>query len=146
MDSSRRRREVRALYERLGELLPLLAGRSPLFPGSLYEHRSRCGRPQCKCARGAYRHRLWCVSFVEGGGSRTRVVPAGIRAAVAVLAGDYRRVREARRCAVEVFGALLAACDALTQARCGEGRRAYARLVQGARGGGARPRKARRQE
>lgn len=137
MDPSRRRQETRTLYEKLGELLPLLLGRSPLFPGSLYEQKSRCGKPQCKCAQGTYRHRLWCLSFVEEGQSRTRTVPAGVRPAVATLTADYRRVRQARRRAAELFQALLAHTDALVEARCREGRQAYARLVAEGRGQGA---------
>lgn len=139
MDLSRRRQEARALYEELGELLPTLLDRSPLFPGSLYEQKSRCGKPHCKCAQGPYRHRLWCLSFVEDGGSRTRTVPAAIRPAVAGLAAEYRRVRQARRRAAELFEALLAHADALAKARCRQGRRAYARLAAGARGHGPKP-------
>jgi len=139
MDPSRRRQEARALYEELGELLPTLLDRSPLFPGSLYEQKSRCGKPRCKCAQGPYRHRLWCLSFVEDGGSRTRTVPAAIRPAVAGLAAEYRRVRQARRRAAELFEALLAHADALAKARCRQGRRAYARLAAGARGHGPKP-------
>jgi len=136
MEPSRRRQEARALYEELGGLLDTLLGRSPLFPGSLYEQKSRCGKPQCKCAQGSYRHRLWCLSFVEDGGSRTRTVPAAIRPAVEGLAAEYRRVRQARRRAAELFEALLAHADALAEARCRQGRRAYARLAAGARGHG----------
>ena len=135
MDPSRCRQEARALYEELGKLLDAFLGRSPLFPGSLYEQKSCCGKPQCKCAQGPYRHRLWCLSFVEDGGSRTRTVPAAIRPTVAGLTAEYRRVRQARRRAGEFFEALLAHADALAEARCRQGRRAYARLAAGAHPG-----------
>jgi hypothetical protein len=102
MEPSRRRQEARALYEELGGLLDTLLGRSPLLPGSLYEQKGRCGKPQCKCAQGPYRHRLWCLSFVEDGRSRTRTVPAAVRPTVAGLTAEYRRVRQARP-AVEGF-------------------------------------------
>ena len=136
MEPSRRRQEARALYEELGGLLDTLLGRSLLFPGSLYEQKSRCGKPLCKCAQGPYRHRLWCLSFVEDGRSRTRTVPAAIRPAVEGLAAEYRRVRQARRRAAELFEALLAHADALADARCRQGRKAYARLAAGTRGHG----------
>ena len=136
MEPSRRRQEARTLYEELGGLLDTLLDRVPLFPGSLYEQKSRCGKPQCKCARGPYRHRQWCLSFVEDGRSRTRTVSAAVRPAVAALAAEYRRVRQARRRAAELFEALLAHADALAEARCRQGRRAYARLAAGARGHG----------
>jgi len=139
MDASRRRQEARARYEELGELLGALLDRSPLLPGSLYEQKSRCGKPRCKCAQGPYRHRLWCLSFVEDGRSRTRTVPAAVRPAVAGLTAEYRRERQARRRAVDVFEALVAHVDALAEARCRQGRRAYARLAAGAQGHGAKP-------
>jgi hypothetical protein len=137
MDASRTRQEVRRLVEEVGTLAEAFLGRSPLFPGSLYEQKSRCGKPACKCARGPYRHRQWCLSFLEEGRSRTRVVPPALRPAVAELAARYREVRRARRRLAGLLADLLRKADALAQARCREGRRRYARLAAGA----ARPRK-----
>jgi len=141
MDASRTRLEVRRLIGELGTLAEALLGRSPLFPGSLYEQKSPCGKPACKCARGPYRHRQWCLSFLEEGRSRTRVVPAALRPAVAELAGRYREVRRARRRLAVLVADLLAKADALVAARCREGRRRYARRAAGARGRAARPKK-----
>lgn len=137
MDASRTRQEVRRLIAEAGALAEGFLGRSPLFPGSLYEQRSRCGKAACKCARGAYRHRQWCLSFLEEGRSRTRVVPPALRGAVGELAGRYREVRRARRRLAGVLGELLARVDALVAVRCRAGRLRYARLAagRGARGG-----------
>ena len=115
--------------------------RSPLFPGSLYEQKSQCGKPACKCARGPYRHRQWCLSFLEEGRSRTRVVPPALRPAVAELTARYREVRRARRRLARLLAELLRKADALAEVRCREGRRRYARLAAGAPDRAARPRK-----
>jgi len=141
MDASRTRQEVRRLVEEVGVLAEAFLGRSPLFPGSLYEQKSRCGKPACRCARGPYRHRQWCVSFLEEGGSRTRAVPPALRPAVAELTARYREVRRVRRRLAGLLAALLRKADALAAGRCREGRRRYARLAAGAPGRAARARK-----
>lgn len=138
MEVSRARRDVNRLYDQIGTLLETFLGHGPLFAASLYEHKSQCGNPQCKCARGPYRHRQWCVSFLdEQRRSRTRVVPRGVRDAVGKLTGEYRRVRRARRELGRLFGELVEAVDALGRARCEAGMKRYARLVAQARGEGA---------
>jgi hypothetical protein len=134
MNASQARRRARALHEDIGALLETLLARSPLFPASLYEHKSRCGKPTCRCAKGPYRHRLWCLSFVEEGRSRTRVVPKSMRRAVERLTADYRSVRRTRRTFQRLLKGLLAAVDVITAARAGEGNRRYARLVARAMG------------
>ena len=140
MDLPRARRRVGILYQQVGELFETLLGRSPLFAASLYEHRSRCGKPLCKCAKGPYRHCSWCLSFIEDGRSRTRVVPRGLRPAVERLTGDYRRFRQARRELRRLVGELGAAVEAVGRARCEAGWRRYARLVERARGASSRSR------
>lgn len=143
MDPSRARRRSRELYELLGARLEVLLGRGALFAASLYEHRTVCGNPNCKCARGPYRHRQWCLSFLEEGRSRTRVVPKTIRADVERLTRDYRRFRRARRELAALFAELIDHVDAVGQARCELGRRRYARLVEKAKARGASSRSAR---
>jgi hypothetical protein len=141
MDASRTRQEVRRLVQEVRTLAEAFLARAPLFPGSLYEQKSQCGKPACKCARGRYRHRQWCLSFLEEGRSRTRAVPAALRPAVAELAGRYREVRRARRRLVRLLAELVAKVDALGEVRCREGRRRYERLAAWAPERAARPRK-----
>ena len=137
MNASQLRRKMRRLYAQMAACVEVIVGRSPLFAASLYEHKTQCGNPRCRCAAGPYRHRQWCVSFLEEGRSRTRVVPRGIRSDVERLTGDYRRVRRARRELGELFGELLDAADALAEVRCAAGAERFARRVAEARGGGA---------
>jgi len=137
VDLSRLRRQLGRIYAQIGARLEVAMGRSALFAASLYEHKSQCGNPQCRCARGRYRHRQWCVSFVEEGRSRTRVVPRGIRPDVERLTREYGRVRRARRELAALFGELLEAVDALARGRCTAGAERFARLVARARARGA---------
>jgi len=143
MDRSRLRQQVASLYREIGSVLKPLLARSPLFPASLYEHKVRCGKPQCKCARGDYRHRMWCVSFLEGRASRTRVVPQSRLRVVRKLTDDYRRFRVARRELQRRFRELLEGIDRLGRERSAAGRKEFLDLAQRVAEGGSRSRKGR---
>jgi hypothetical protein len=129
MNPSRSRKKVLLLQERLASLSQSFLGRSPLFPGSLYELKTRCGKPQCKCARGDYRHRRSCVSFVEDGASRTRVVTSDLIENLKTMTDDYRRTRKIERQFRQTIEALLAQVEALREVRIAAGRKRYERLT-----------------
>ena len=135
MDASEGRKKVRQLQARLAELLDVVVDRAPVLDASLYEHRIRCGKPTCKCAAGDYRHAMWCVSFVEDGKSRTRVVQEPIRQQVEALTSRYAKIRRTRRELQALFEQMLACADALQEARCRGGRKFYARLAARAKRG-----------
>ena len=111
------RQQVRRLYEEIGSLLPLLLDRTPLLAASLYLRRSRCGKRTCRCARGSYRHRLWCVSFLEDGRPRNRAVPSRDLPIVRERTESFRRFREARRQVERLCSALVRALKRLGQSR-----------------------------
>ena len=134
MTTSRTKQRIRTLYDQLGTELTALLGRAPVFAGYLYEQKAKCGKPQCKCAKSAYRHRLWCVSFTEEGQSRTRVVPKAACDTVDALTREYRRVRHARREAVRLFEELMGKVEEVTQVRVQEGQTRYARTMACAKG------------
>ena len=143
MDPSRAKQRVRSLYRQIESRLNVVLGRCPLFAASVYEQKAQCGKPQCKCAKSAYRHRLWCVSFTDQGKSRTRVVGPEIRPQVETLTRDYRRFRQARRDLVKLFEQLLAEADKVGRARRQAGYKRYTRLAAKAPAAGAKKRKAR---
>lgn len=134
-DMSRIRREMRTRVERLSALVEVLCGRSPLLAGTLYEHRTRCGKPSCRCAKEDYRHRSWCVSFRDESGAHTHVVAPERQEAIGLLTDEYHRVRRARR----ALRALTEELDALAQKaqrlRGRAGRKRYHRLSAGRSGG-----------
>ncbi len=133
MNASEARKKMRELQARLGELTELWMERAPLLDASLYEHRIRCGKPTCRCADGDYRHAMWCISFVQDGKSRTRVVQEPIRARVRELTERYRALRQGRRELAGLVEELLRCADVLQEARCRQGRKDYARLAQKAK-------------
>jgi hypothetical protein len=129
MNLSRSRRKLLDMLQRMTSLTKVALGRSPLFPASLYQLESRCGKPQCKCAKTAYRHQQWCVSYVEDSASRTRVVPPEIRPEVRRMADDYRHFRQAERDIRKAFNDFIAELKRVRNARCEAGCSRYGRLV-----------------
>ena len=70
-------------------------GREPLLPGSLYTLRRKCGKPNCRCARGEL-HESTVLSY-RGQGRPQNISPAAEQIdALRQMTDDYRRVRQAR--------------------------------------------------
>jgi hypothetical protein len=73
--SAGRQRAVRIAKELLHVLKPLLRAQT-LLRGTVYELRTRCGKPSCACAgNDEKRHRRWVLSYTVEGEKRMRVVP-----------------------------------------------------------------------
>jgi len=135
LNPSRTRQRINTLYGRLGKRIEVVHGRSALFAGSLYLHKTRCGKPDCKCADTDYRHESWCVSFIQGDASRTRVIPKGYKTEVEKMTRQYHRYRRARREMREIFEELMAQVDALGEKRCQDGSERFEKLLSEAKGG-----------
>lgn len=116
-DSSRLRSRLQEHVRALESLAGTAMGRSGILKGSLYERRRRCGRPACRCARG----RPHCGMAVAVGPACSRRIVAVARMDVETvrsLTVGYRRMREARREMVRVFGDLVRTFDELGRLRC----------------------------
>jgi len=94
----------------LDEMLPL----RQLVKGSVYELKTRCGKPSCHCAsdQGPL-HSSTVLSWSERGKTRLRTLPPGERARCQQLTEDYRRFRQARAALVKLQRRMLATIDRL---------------------------------
>ena len=94
----------------LDEMLPL----RQLVKGSVYELKTRCGKPTCHCAseQGPL-HSSTVLSWSEHGKTRLRTLPPGERARFRQLTENYRRFRQARATLVKLQRRLLATNDPL---------------------------------
>jgi len=114
---SRLRLTLRSLLadsqQQLEQLLPL----RQLVKGSVYELKTRCGKPTCHCAspHGPL-HTSIVLSWSEKGSTRLRTLPAGQRARFRKLTQNYRRFRQARAALVQLHRRTLATLDQLEQA------------------------------
>ncbi len=129
MNLSRARQKIVDYRDRIVALTEAILGRDPVFPGSVYQSNTRCGKPQCKCATTDYRHQQWVLSYVENGASRTRTLPPEIRTEVQAMADEYRRLRRAERELRKTLEDLLAEWARIRDARGDAGRQRYQRLV-----------------
>jgi hypothetical protein len=115
--ASHLRQTLRALLadyqQRLDDLLPL----RQLLKGSVYELKTRCGKPSCHCAspEGPL-HASTVLSWSAHGKTRLRTLPAGNTAPLRHLAENYRRFRQDRAALVKLHSQILVAIDRLERA------------------------------
>lgn len=115
--ASRLRQDIQTLLagyqQRLEDLLPL----RQLLRGSVYELKTRCGKPSCHCAspQGPL-HASTVLSWSERGKTSPRTLPAGDANHLRHLAENYRRFRQDRAALVKLHGQILAAIDRLERA------------------------------
>ena len=112
--ASRLRLALQALmadyHQRLKDLLPL----RQLLKGSVYELKTRCGKPSCHCASpDGPLHTTTVLSWSERGKTRLRTLPSGEQARLRRLAENYRRFRQARADLVKLHRRILLNLDRL---------------------------------
>lgn len=95
MDISRKRQRIRQLYEELEIPLDELLARKPFMKGTLYELKTKCGKPNCRCIKGAL-HKVMVLSWSEGGKKHLRVIREDEMERVKRFTGNYRRFRRGR--------------------------------------------------
>ena len=71
------------------------------LPGSLVETVRRCGKPNCRCARGEG-HQVWVLTYMAGGRKRVEHIP---RAWVAEVRRRVAAGRAYKEAVAEVFAA-----------------------------------------
>lgn len=121
------RREVLDLQKQLAPLLQSFLGREPLLPGSVYTLRRRCGKPNCRCARGEP-HASTVLSYRGEGRPRNITLPPEQLREVRELTEDYRAFRKARTRVVRLVDQLLDLLDRIEAARVEEGKRRFQKL------------------
>ena len=101
-------------YQRqIDALLPL----RQLVKGSVYDLRTRCGKPSCHCASDeGPLHTATVISWSEHGKTRLRTLPSGELSRVRQLAENYRRFRQARATLVKLHRRIVVHIDRLETA------------------------------
>jgi hypothetical protein len=115
--ASRLRQALKTLlddYQRhIHTLLPL----RQLVKGSVYDLRTRCGKPSCHCAsdQGPL-HTSTVISWSEHGKTHLRTLPSGELSHFRHLAENYRHFRQARAALVKLHQQIVAHLDRLEAA------------------------------
>ncbi len=110
------RSQLTQAQQQLTALLEDCFGREPLLPGSLYTLRRKCGKPNCRCARGEL-HESTALSYRGQGRPQNISPPSDQIDSLRTMTDDYRRVRQARAKLVRWQRQLLTLVDALQAAR-----------------------------
>jgi hypothetical protein len=110
------RQQLWRAYQAAGRTLRHLQRQDSLTPGSFYLQKRRCGKPNCRCARGKL-HQAWVISRSQGGASRTFMVPPEQRARLRQLTSEYRRYQRARALLARRQAQVLALADRLAELR-----------------------------
>ena len=64
----------------------------PLVAASLCRRMTRCGNPNCRCARGQ-KHESWCLTYKEKGKTHTVHVPRDMLEEVRQWVKEYRQAK-----------------------------------------------------
>jgi hypothetical protein len=112
--ASRLRQKLWQVYRAAARTLRILQVDLPMVQGSLYLLRRKCGKPNCRCARGE-RHASWVLTRSESGRSRLYPVRAEQLATLRPLAREYRRWQLARARLVKQCAQMVALIDELAE-------------------------------
>jgi len=115
--ASRQRALLAQLEEQYRRHLRDLLSPRQLLKGSVYELKTRCGKPSCHCAtRQGPLHSTSVLSWSQAGKTRLRSLSASDLARGRRLTEAYRRFRQARAHLVKLHQQILRALNRLQQA------------------------------
>jgi hypothetical protein len=115
--ASRQRSLLAKLGVQYGRLLRGVLSLRELLKGSVYELRTRCGKPSCHCAapEGPL-HSTLVLSWSHAGKTRLRSLSASDFVRLRRLTENYRRFRQVRARLVKLHRQILLTLDRLEQA------------------------------
>jgi septal ring factor EnvC (AmiA/AmiB activator) len=114
-NASRSRKRVLDLHDQERELLKALVSCRGMTKGSVYNLKTRCGKPSCACARGRL-HSAMVLSWSQAGKTRILAVQPGDLDRLVRLTEEYRTFRQARSKLVKLQKELLKEVDKLERA------------------------------
>jgi len=113
---SQLRQSLRRLANEIRQVGEPFFSDKSLIKGSVYELKTKCGKPGCKCAKGQLHHRM-VVSASEKGKTKLRAIPNGFLVEVQTKVRRYQELRRARARLVEVHREMLRVMDEMESMR-----------------------------
>jgi len=115
--ASRLRQTLKTLLDDYQRQIDVLLPLRQLVKGSVYDLRTRCGKPSCHCAsvEGPL-HTSTVISWSEHGKTRLRTLPPGELPHFRHWTENYRRFRQARAALVKLHRRIVAHIDRLETA------------------------------
>lgn len=102
MTLSQMRVKLRLLVNEQAKLLDILLARRPLIKGGVYQTKSRCGKPNCRCVKEGSLHLMWRLYWTEDGSARLKALKKHEVYDYQRLTANYQRFRKARAQLVKI--------------------------------------------
>ena len=113
---SQLRQSLGRLANEIRQIVEPFFSDKPVIKGSVYELKTKCGKPGCKCAKGELHHRM-VVSASEKGKTKLRAIPHGFLVGVQTKVRCYQQLRRARVRLIEVHKKMLQVMDEMEAMR-----------------------------
>jgi len=113
---SQLRQSLGRLANEIRQIIEPFFSDKPVIKGSVYELKTKCGKPECKCAKGQLHHRM-VLSASEKGKTRLRAIPRGFLVEVKSKVRCYQELRRARVRLIEVHKKMLHLMDEMEAMR-----------------------------
>jgi len=113
---SQLRQSLAGLSNEIRRIVEPFFSDKPVIKGSVYELKTKCGKPGCKCAKGKLHPRM-VLSASEKGKTRLRAIPHGFLVEVQTKVRCYQELRRARVRLVEEHKKILKIMDEMEAMR-----------------------------
>jgi hypothetical protein len=113
---SQLRQSLARLATEIRQIVEPFFSDKPVIKGSVYELKTKCGKPGCKCAQGHLHHSM-VISASERGKTRLRAIPRGFLVEVQGKVRRYQALRRARARVVEIHRQMLQVMDEMEAMR-----------------------------
>ena len=113
---SQLRQSLAGLSNEIRRIVEPFFSDKPVIKGSVYELKTKCGKPGCKCAKGQLHPRM-VLSASEKGKTKLRALPRGFLIEVKTKVRCYQELRGARARLVEVHKKILKVMDEMEAMR-----------------------------
>lgn len=113
---SQLRQSLGRLANEISQIVEPFFSDKPVIKGSVYELKTKCGKPGCKCAKGQLHHRM-VVSASEKGKTKLRAIPRGFLIEVQTKVRRYQELRQVRVRLIEVHKKMLQVMDEMEAIR-----------------------------
>ena len=113
---SQLRQSLSGLSNQIRQIVEPFFSDKPVIKGSVYELKTKCGKPGCKCAKGQLHPRM-VLSASEKGKTKLRAIPHGFLTEVQTKVRCYQELRRARARLVEEHRKILKIMDEMEAMR-----------------------------
>ena len=113
---SQLRQSLARLTNEIRQIVEPFFSDKPVIKGSVYELKTKCGKPECKCAKGQLHHRM-VLSASEKGKTKLRAIPRGFLVEVQSKVRCYQELRRVRVRLIELHKKMLQVMDEMEAIR-----------------------------